>query len=276
MLIALALVSGLLALVFLLWPSRRDAPIIGPVTGPDVGPDAAQLARLRRDAAALAARGAVFAVTEADHVPGCDLVALGEVWLTRPEGQSPEGALKAKAAARFPGTRVLTRLSRRDVAKGVEWRATACSATPQDPALRPTTARMAPILIDASNVVMWEVNAGLATSPSLRPLIAVLDVLAAEGRPMHVVCDASFGHRLEGRFWTAAEVARRLGNRRGLDVTVVDKGQVADRWLIAASLHVGGEIVTNDLFRDHPEARFVPKRRGWAAGGQAEVLAAAM
>lgn len=268
LLIAFAVVSGLLALVFLLWPSRRVAPL--------AGPDAAQIARLRRDAAALAARGAVFAVTEAEDVPGCDLVVLGEVWLTRPEGQSPEGALKAKAAARFPGTRVLTRLSRRDVAKGVEWRAMACSATPRDPALRPKARRAVPILIDASNVVMWEMNAGLATAPSLGPLIAVLDVLAAEGRPMHAICDASIGHRLAGRYWSTAEVARRLGNRRGLEVTVVDKGQVADRALIAAALQTGGEIVTNDIFRDHPEARFVPKRRGWAAGGQAEVLAAAM
>ena len=73
---------------------------------------------------------------------------------------------------------------------------------------------------------------------------------------------------------TAMARLRRLDENA--EIVLFERGKYISFANCGLPYHVGGEIVTNDLYRDHPEARFVPKRRGWAAGGQAEVLAAAM
>jgi hypothetical protein len=178
------------------------------------------------------------------------------------------------AAARYPEARVLTKVRQQPRANRVEWQATACAAEPEDPALIPAPAG-GPYdaqLVDGSNVANWECNSGLSGLASLDPIIGVLRVLQAEGRGAHVMFDASVGYMLGLRYLDEKALSGRLGTWRGVTVEVVPKGTVADAYLIDYALATGAVIVTNDLYRDHPRARFVTKRRGFSGHGVVELF----
>ena len=229
-------------------------------------------ADLRQETERLALRGRIFDITEADSLPGLRLSPLGEVWITRDNPRDASGALARKAAAMFPEARVLAGLSKTRKGDRVEWRATACTAEMTDLAQSPRPhGRAGAVLVDGSNVAMWEVNAGLAGKPSLTPVSGVLARLEEEGRDALVIFDASIGHKIGGRFLSASALATRLGQRGGVEVRVVDKGQTADAELIDHAFRTGAEIVTNDLYRDHPKARFLRKRPGFSVEGQVEL-----
>jgi hypothetical protein len=239
---------------------------------PAAAPEGA-LEALAARARALDLRGAIVEITEADSVAGLTLRRLGHVTVVRDPGHDATGALARKAAATYPDARALTHVASTPRGNRVEWRAQVNAAEPADPADRPARpAPDAPVLVDGSNVVNWERNFGLSENASLAPLAAVLDLLAAEGRRAHVLFDASIGHALIGQHVHEDDILRALGQRAGVSVQVIPSGNVADLWLIEHAFREGAEIVTNDLYRDHPRARFLHLRRGWAGYGRAALL----
>lgn len=236
-------------------PAARRAP-----------PDPVLLDRLRQQTEGWARRGRIAAITTAATLPDERLTPLGEVWLTRGDDSDARDALAHKAVRLFPAARVLTQLTQTPRTGGTEWRATACAAQPL-----PQTGTVAPVLVDGSNVVMWEVNAGLAQRPTLATLAQVLDLIVAEGRAATIVFDATIGHKLAGRYLSAAQLSAQLGHRAHVSVHVVGKGEIADATLIAMARDSGAEIVTNDLYRDHARPATVRLRPGFSAGGHVEL-----
>ena len=136
--------------------------------------------------------------------------------------------------------------------------------------LRPRPAR--PVLIDGSNVVMWQKNAGLATGPDLTTLTEVLTQVEAEGRAPYVIFDATIGYWLEDRFMHEGDLRHLLG-RPNLDMTVVQKGTTADLALLAEAARTGAPIITNDRYRDHPKPHGLHLRTGHFAKGRVRLRA---
>ena len=118
-----------------------------------------------------------------------------------------------------------------------------------------------PVLVDGSNVVMWQKNAGLDTGARLETLAEVLSQLEAEGSQPRVIFDATIGYNLEGRYLHEGELRRRL-NRPDLSVMVVNKGQTADAALLTEAGQTGAPIVTNDRYRDHQRPKGLRLRQG--------------
>jgi Zc3h12a-like Ribonuclease NYN domain len=235
--------------------------------------DPATVARLREQIHGLDLRGQIVATTTEAGVPGLILTRLGQVQLTRDAGYDATNALARAAADRYPDGRVLTRIMQHTVKNRVEWRAIVSAAQPDNPGHMPALPEGQPFaLVDGSNVVNWERNAGLIEVAKLQTLLGVLDLLRSEGMGALVVFDNSVGYHLHGKYMTEVELTRALGNRRDVRVDLVPKGTVADRHLIALALESGAEIVTNDLFRDHSDAFFLTKRRGFSVGGYVELL----
>jgi len=257
-------------------------------------PRARSLARVRRDNRSqrdrvidLHQRGAIFTVTEDGRIAGYSCTEFGEVRID--DGPSPDERLKRAAAQRYPAANALIRLrkvaelqefqtgrgrhgqprtARRRV---VEWRAIAVLATPMTASLSPPAAyRRDLVLIDGSNVMNWEVDAGRADAPSLRPLAEVLAMLKSQGVVAGVVFDANAGHLLEGRFLGHDDMAKRLPH--AADVLVVDKGTQADPVLIDMARAEGLVIVSNDHFRDAPAARHLLKQKGYFEDGAVRLL----
>lgn len=235
--------------------------------------DNALIEQMRSEAQELDLRGAIVVITDKTDIAGLELTRLGPVHLFKTNARDATAALAREAAARYPRGNAMTHIAHHTVNGSVEWRAMVCAAMPLDPAMRPALAEGVPFsLVDGSNVINWEKNAGLATDAQLLTLIKVLELLRAEGRGALVVFDASAGHVLAGRYMNEAALMRAVGQRRDVRVDVVDKGMNADRHLIELGLQSGVEIITNDMFRDHPDAAFLPKRRGFAARGHVELL----
>lgn len=118
-----------------------------------------------------------------------------------------------------------------------------------------------PVLVDGSNVVMWQKNAGLDTAARIDTLAEVLTQLETEGKHPRVIFDATIGYTLEGRYLHEGELKRRL-NRPDLSVMVVNKGETADAALLAEAAQTGAPIVTNDRYRDHARPKGLRLRQG--------------
>ncbi len=232
-------------------------------------------------------RGGIFAAVEAGAIEGYTITELGEVRVDG--GAGHEARLKRAAAQRFGAANALVNMrevreAQRYLAgtgrdgkpyfktrEAHEWRATAVLASPLEPALcPPATYRDDLVLIDGSNVMNWEVDAGAAAAPSLRPLHQVLDALKAKGIAAGVVFDATAGHRLEGRFLNHTDLAARLPS--AADVLVVDKGTQADWVLVDMAREEGLVIISNDHFRDAPSARHLLKQKGYVDAGGVRLL----
>ena len=131
---------------------------------------------------------------------------------------------------------------------------------------------VAPVLVDGSNVVMWQKNAGLAKEARLETLIEVLDQIATEGRPARVIFDATIGYNLAGRFLHEGDL-RRMINRPSVSLQVVNKGETADAALLAEAATTGAPIVTNDRYRDHIRPRGLRLRGGGYSKGRIRLKA---
>jgi hypothetical protein len=233
-------------------------------------------------------RGGIFVVTDADQIDGYTLTELGEVRVDG--GAGHQARLKRAAAQRFGAANALVNMRElREVQLYLsgtgrdgkplfksreihEWRATAVIARPLfADVMPPDSYREDLVLIDGSNVMNWEVDAGTADAPSLRPLACVLAALKARGVAAGVVFDANAGHRLEGRFMNHDDLAARLPT--AADVLVVDKGTQADPVLIDIARAEGLIIISNDHFRDAPAARHLLKQKGFMAGEGVTLLA---
>ncbi|NCO87107.1 MAG: hypothetical protein GW886_10815 [Rhodobacterales bacterium] len=102
-----------------------------------------------------------------------------------------------------------------------------------------------PIIVDGSNVMHWDADAG----PSLAVLRRVLDSLRDAGYGPIVYFDANAGYKLENRHMGSPELAQRLG----LDpaqVTLSLSGTPADPLLLTHAVRDGLRVVTNDRYRD--------------------------
>lgn len=285
----LALLAGLLALAYL-YARMRDAR--RPQTprpkrprfsrAPQRRPEQPRDTRPQRERVIdLHQRGGIFLVTEAGQIDGYSLTELGEVRVDG--GAGHQARLKRAAAQRFGAANALVNMREVRAVQRVqtgtgqdgkplfktraaqEWRAMAVQASPQEPTLcPPATYRDDLVLIDGSNVMNWEVDAGTADAPSLRPLHLVLDALRAKGVAAGVVFDATAGHRLEGRFLGHDALAA--------DVLVVDKGTQAD-WVLGDMARAEGlVIISNDHFRDAPTARHLLKQKGYVEAGRVRLL----
>jgi len=240
--------------------------------------------KARREAQSLALRGAIFAVTEEAGLPGYQLEELGTVRCQHRSGNAAEVILKTRAAEVYPTANALIRLAGKEFQqrykagtdpKGkpyyktrtrTEWTATACHAEPATRAarLRPDwNPKLA--IVDGSNVAFWD---QAREEPGLEPVRAVVDCLRAEGVEPLVVFDASIGHKTIGRHLKKADMRRALGN---VTCEIVPAGTVADVRIIELAAERAAVIVTNDLFRDHPQSRPIPKRRGFCVGGVTEL-----
>jgi hypothetical protein len=109
------------------------------------------------------------------------------------------------------------------------------------------------IVMDGSNVMHWKDG-----TAQIGTISAVLHHLEARGFSVGIVFDANAGYKLSDRYQDDNVLARifRLPSDR---VLVVPKGQPADPVILAAARDLGGQIVTNDRFRDweadFPEVR---------------------
>ena len=113
------------------------------------------------------------------------------------------------------------------------------------PVRRPTARRF--VVVDGSNVMHWK-----GEGPELQPLLDVIAELARHGLTAGVVFDANAGWKLEGRYRHDGVMAQRLGLPEER-VMVVPKGEVADRWILAAARDLKARVVTNDRYRDWAE-----------------------
>lgn len=101
------------------------------------------------------------------------------------------------------------------------------------------------VVIDGSNVMHW----GDGT-PSLDHVAEVIRLTRARRLTPGVVFDANVGYKLGGGYLGNRELSRRL--RLPADrVQVVDKGTVADSFILRAARGLDARIVTNDRYRDH-------------------------
>lgn len=109
----------------------------------------------------------------------------------------------------------------------------------------------APVIIDGSNVMHW-----LGDRPQIEPVLDVVDELNRRGFAPGVVFDANVGYKLLGRYQHDGAMAKLLRLPRD-NVRVVDKGAVADQFILEAARALNARVVTNDRYRDwadaHPE-----------------------
>lgn len=286
----LVMLSALLALAYVYARGRDAAKRRAPMPArrprfsrpPQRRPEPRRDTRPQRDRVIdLHQRGGIFAVTEAGQIDGYTLTELGEVRVDG--GAGHEARLKRAAAQRYGAANALVNM--REVREAQrylsgtgrdgkpmfktremhEWRAVAVIANPLlADVMPPQTYRDDLVLIDGSNVMNWEVDAGTADAPSLRPLHQVLSALKARGVAAGVVFDATAGHRLEGRFLGHDDLAVRLPS--AADVLVVDRGTQADWVLVDMAREQGLVIISNDHFRDAPSGRHLLKQKGFITG----------
>lgn len=104
------------------------------------------------------------------------------------------------------------------------------------------------VVVDGSNVMHWQDN-----TPSLGPILKVVNDLRARGFDPGVVFDANAGWKLFGRYLNESEFGRMLGLPDD-QVLVVPKGTQADPYILYTARRFNARIVTNDRFRDWTEA----------------------
>lgn len=105
------------------------------------------------------------------------------------------------------------------------------------------------VIIDGSNVMHWREEDDGAP-PRLETVAEVIRQARDRGFTPGVVFDANAGYRIGDRYLGDRELAGRLG----LDpdrVRVVDKGTIADAFILMAARSLKARIVTADRYRDH-------------------------
>lgn len=105
-----------------------------------------------------------------------------------------------------------------------------------------------PILVDGSNVMHWDDDAG----PSLVVLGRALTSLRDSGYRPIVYFDANVGYKIENRHLGEAELARRL-RMAPAQIVLSPGGTPADPLLLDHAVRDGLQVVTNDRFRDWRE-----------------------
>lgn len=126
------------------------------------------------------------------------------------------------------------------------------------------------VLVDGSNVIHWRMNEGLDLAPSLSPLLDVIALLKADNIGAGVIFDATAGYKLRDRFIGHDEFAMMIPDAQ--DVFVVPKGTNADDYLIEMAMDKKLRIISNDRFRDNPNAKRITKQRGEIVNGQIKLL----
>jgi hypothetical protein len=125
-------------------------------------------------------------------------------------------------------------------------------------------------LIDGSNVIHWRMNDGIDLAPSLSPLLDVIAQLKLRDIRAGVIFDATAGYKLRNRYISDREFAMMIPDAQ--DVFVVPKGSNADDYLIDMAMDQKLRIISNDRFRDNPNAKRITKQRGEIVNGQVKLL----
>ncbi|ARU01616.1 NYN domain-containing protein [Yoonia vestfoldensis] len=99
------------------------------------------------------------------------------------------------------------------------------------------------IVVDGSNVMHW------GGAASAKVLALVLRALQAKGYAPIVIFDASAGYRLADRYLDASALSPLIG-LPAAQVSVVDKGVIADSAILRFAAQHRLRIVSNDLYRD--------------------------
>lgn len=115
------------------------------------------------------------------------------------------------------------------------------------------------VVLDGSNLMHWRDN-----TPQLQTLLQVLKVLKAQSLTPCVIFDANAGYLLGKEYMGPQALARALG-LPARQVSVVPKGQPADRMILDCARAMGARVVSNDRFRDwaqdfpeiHDRTRFI-------------------
>lgn len=232
-------------------------------------------------------RDGIFTVTEAAQIEGYAHSELGDVRVEG--GVNHEMRLKRAAAQRYPHANAVIKVQEeRDSFRYLagtgpdgqplfktrsrhEWCGIAVLASPLvADMIPPASYRDDLVLIDGSNLMDWDIDAGRAKTASLRPINQVIAALKAKGVAAGVVFDADAGQRLEGRFLSHDALAARLPD--AIDVLVVDQDRSADEVLVEMAHSEGLVIVSNDPFRDAPTARHLLKQKGFIEGDEVHLL----
>lgn len=242
-------------------------------------------ADLRKEAVRLDGSGAIFVVTDESELKDHFVKALGWVSSEAETRSEAERLLTQIAAQGFNTANALLKLQfslkreQYEAGRGAKgrphyktkitkvWEAQVSEATPLrngKPERHVWSARST--VIDGSNVAHWGSN-----TPTIDAVRAVVAQLKTEGSDPIAVFDANIGFKVSNRFLNNSELAAQIGllpNR----VEVVPKGEIADIRVFEIAMQLSAPIVSNDLYRDHLAARFIPKRRGFFAFGEAELL----
>nr|WP_235958212.1 hypothetical protein [Salipiger sp. PrR003] len=226
----------------------------------------------------------VFEITAAEYVDGYKIERLGEITVRASNRAKADRSLKEAALNKFKDANALLDLKCetqvRESSNGTGtngspkakrkatkvWTATACQATALERVGKPPREWRSDVaIVDGSNVIHWD-----SGKPSLDPLRAVVDFLQKKGRQPYVVFDRGAGYKLKGKHLTAEQLKEDLD--REIQVELAPKFEPADFRILDLAESLQAPIVSNDLFRDRPEARDIPKISGFSKHGVTEIL----
>lgn len=275
--------SRLLQTMVRLLPSNRreagSSDAAAPVAVPQTTPEEIEIDALRQHMHRVRRLSQVFENTAADYVDGYKIERLGEITVRASNRTKAERSLKNAVLSKFKYANALLDLKcetqvgessngtpgtkRKTIKKCT---ATACQATALERVGKPPREWRSDIaIVDGSNVMHWD-----SGQPSLAPLQAVVDLLQKKGREPYVVFDRGAGYKLTGKHLTAKQLRADLD--RDVRVELAPNFEPADFRILDLAESLMAPIVSNDLFRDRPEARDIPKIKGFSKHGVTEIL----
>ncbi|WP_157374342.1 NYN domain-containing protein [Salipiger sp. CCB-MM3] len=223
-------------------------------------------------------------MTSADYLDGYKVERLGALTVQAKSRTKADRALKDAALNKHPDVNALLDLvcetqikeltSGTDVGGSAKtkrktikiWTATACQAIALERVGEPPRLwRQDIAIVDGSNVMHWD-----SGQPNLKPLRDVIDLLQKKGREPYVVFDRGAGYKLQGKHLTSTALGEELG--RQVQIELAPKYEPADHRILDLAEQLLAPIVSNDHFRDRPEARDIPKIKGFSKHGVTEIL----
>lgn len=118
------------------------------------------------------------------------------------------------------------------------------------------------VILDGSNVMHW-----MDGTPSITPLLDVLERLKKRGFTAGVMFDANAGYKLFNKHLHDQEFSKLLGVPEDR-IMVVPSQTPADPYILTAARDYEARIVTNDRFRDWADEFPEVHRRGFLVRGK--------
>jgi hypothetical protein len=116
------------------------------------------------------------------------------------------------------------------------------------------------IIVDGSNVAFATKIQNKATFSNLKRLKAQLDELIAENPKIlvEIVCDASLKYSIDDptsyELWLQEGILKQVPPKTNADTLIIQYMQAFDGEIL---------LISNDLFRDHPEIAALKHRQQW-------------